>query len=47
MDMLIKSNVDKKKVIILGGNGFIGKNLSKCFYKHGLDVEIHRGANRR
>ena len=36
--MLIKSNVDKKKVIILGGNGFIGKNLSKCCYKHGLDV---------
>ena len=38
MDMLIKSNVDKKKVIILGGNGFIGKNLSKCCYKHGIDV---------
>lgn len=34
--MLSENN--RKKVIILGGNGFIGRNLSRCCYKHGLDV---------
>lgn len=27
-----------KKAIVLGGNGFIGSNLCRCLYKHGLDV---------
>lgn len=32
---------DINKVLIMGGNGFIGKNLTRYFVENGIDVDVY------